>query len=211
MSIDDVTVVSAELLGLHARAQALINSSLIDLPRGSLGRATPCSEWTLNGLLRHVLGQNVGLTRAAHGGGEERSDWRPIALGSEPARDVAESASDLVSAFADRGLDGTVWMPEISAAAPIPARVALLAHLVDTVVHGWDVAVALGRAYAVPDDVLAVAAAVAHAVPDGASRTQSDPAGPVPAFAPALHVPVEGTLEILLAHLGRDPHWTLLR
>src|ERR1700712_516748 len=167
MSIDDGTVESVQLLDLHAQAQAVINNLLLDLPGGSLGRETPCSDWTLNALFRHVVGQNVGLTQAALGGGQEPNAWRPIVLQRDPARHVAESASDLVSAFADRGLDGTIWMPEISAAAPIPARIALLAHLVDTVVHGWDVAVTLGRLYVVPDDVLAVAAAVAGAVPDG--------------------------------------------
>lgn len=204
MSIDDGAVGSEHLLRLHTRAQDLVNSLLPDLPVESLERETPCSDWTLNGLLGHVVGQNVGLTQAIWGGGQERSAWRPILLGSDPAQDVAESASALVSALADRGLDGTVWMPELSPAAPIPARVALLAHLVDTVVHGWDVAVSLGRSYVVPDDVLAVAAAVAQAVPDGANRTGPDPAR---AFAPALHVPVQGKLEILLAHLGRDPRW----
>ena len=204
MSIDDRTVGSLQLLDLHSRAQHLVNSLLLDLPGGSLERQTPCSDWTLNGLLRHVVGQNVGLTQAARGGGQERSAWRPIVLGRDPARNVAESASDLVSAFADRGLDGTVWMPEISAAAPIPARVALLAHLVDTVVHGWDVAATLGRSYVVPADLLAVAAAVAKTVPDGANRNGLDPAR---AFGPALHIPVEGKLDILLAHLGRDPRW----
>ncbi len=204
MSIDDGTVDSVRLLELHRCAQELVNGVLLDLPGESLQRETPCSDWKLNQLLGHVVGQNVGLTESARGGGQNRTAWRPVVLGCEPARNVAESASGLVAALADRGLDGTVWMPEISAAAPIPARVAVLAHLVDTVVHGWDVAVTLGRSYVVRDDVLAVAAAVAQAVPDGANRSRPDQAG---AFKPAVHVAVEGKLEILLAHLGRDPRW----
>ena len=208
MSIDDGSLSSTQLLDLHARAQDLIDGALVNLPAESLGLATPCSDWTLDGLLRHVLGQNLGLAAAARGGGRNRSEWRPVVLGVDPAEDLADSAAALVVAFADRGLDGTVWIPEISPSAPIPARAALLAHLVDTVVHGWDVAAALGRAYVVPADVLAAASAVAEAVPDGPSRLQSDPAGPPPAFGPALHLPTDDPLDTLLAHLGRDPRWT---
>ena len=140
MSIDDGSLSSAGLLALHRRAQGLIDSALVKLPERALALPTPCSDWTLGELLSHVLGQNRGLASSARGGGQDLSDWRPHVLGPDPARDIAESAADVVAGFADRGSDRTVWMPEISPSAPIPARVALLAHLVDTVVHGWDIA-----------------------------------------------------------------------
>ena len=208
MALDDGTLGSIELLDLHARAQGLIDGLLVDLPRSSLRTATPCVDWTLNDLLRHVVGRDVGLAEAARGGGQDKSSWRPVVLGRDPGREVAESAVDVVAAFATRGVDGVLWMPEISAAGPIPARVALLAHLVDTVVHGWDVAVTIGRPYRVPEDLLAAAAAVSAAVPDGPNRTRSDPLGPEPAFGPALGLHFDQPLDILLAHLGRDPRWT---
>lgn len=209
MSIDNGALAPAQLLYLHGRAQDLVDASLANLPAGALGLATPCADWTLGGLLRHVLGQNRGLAAAARGGGRDLTDWRPRVLGRDAAQDIAESAAAVVAGFAERGLDGTVWMPEISPSAPIPARVALLAHLVDTVVHGWDVAASLGLDYDVPPDILAAAASVADAVPDGANRVQRDTAGPAPAFAPALRLPAGADpLDNLLAHLGRDPRWT---
>ncbi len=209
MSIDDGSLSSAGLLALHRRAQGLIDSALVKLPERALALPTPCSDWTLGELLSHVLGQNRGLSSSACGGGQDLSDWRPHVLGPDPARDIAESAADVVAGFADRGSDRTVWMPEIAPSAPIPARVALLAHLVDTVVHGWDIASSLGRTYRVPDDILGAAASVAAAVPDGANRVQVDPAGPAPAFGPAVRLPAGADqLDSLLAHLGRNPRWT---
>jgi uncharacterized protein (TIGR03086 family) len=79
--------------------------------------------------------------------------------------------------------------------------VAIGFHLVDYVVHGWDVAASLGTGFQLPDGVVLAALPIARAVPDGQSRTV-----PGAAFAPGRPVPAGvDPLEEILALLGRAP------
>ncbi|MFJ2738629.1 hypothetical protein ACIO3O_03075 [Streptomyces sp. NPDC087440] len=75
-------------------------------------------------------------------------------------------------------------------------------HLVDYVVHAWDVARSLGVGVEFGDEVLGAALAVARKVPEGDART-----APGAAFAPRVaYASAGGTaLGEILALLGRDP------
>lgn len=199
MTLDDGTPANEELLSLHASAQQLVETALADLDANDLTAPTPCADWDLRALLEHMLGQNLGLAASARGGGADLATWRPLPLGPDPAASIASSARELTTALAARGLEGTLWMPEIMPTAELPAWTAVLAHLVDTVVHGWDVAASLGKDYVVPPDILRVAAAAAHRVPGGESRLR-----PRAAFGPALTAEQGDTLARMLAHLGRS-------
>jgi hypothetical protein len=104
----------------------------------------------------------------------------------------------LVEAFAEADLDGEAVLVEI-AAAPLPMAFVVRAQLLDTVVHAWDVARALGVPYVPSAELVAAVADGAAAVPDDGRRTR-----PGAAFAPAR--PVQGSeWERALAQLGRDP------
>jgi uncharacterized protein (TIGR03086 family) len=84
-----------------------------------------------------------------------------------------------------------------------PAAQAVSFHLVDYVVHGWDVARSLGLPYQSEPDLLAATLPMARAVPDGDLRTQ----GLVP-FAPRIPVAGDaGVLDQILGLLGRRPAW----
>ena len=110
---------------------------------------------------------------------------------------------DVLLAFAalpaqpDRGFA----LPEIRAGGAFPAPVAVGFHLVDNVVHAWDLAVSLGAASLDLDhDVLAAALRVAQQVPNGAERSADGAA-----FAPGRDAPGEPDLDRILLLLGRDP------
>jgi uncharacterized protein (TIGR03086 family) len=78
-------------------------------------------------------------------------------------------------------------------------------HLLDYVVHGWDVARTLGLRFELPAAVLAAALPVALAVPDDESRSK-----PGAAFGPAR--PFAGNddpLTEIITRLGRSPMWTV--
>lgn len=170
-----------------------------------LDRPTPCSLWTLRELLAHMTIQHLGFRAASLGLGGDLQYWTP-----DPARDTDpvaayESAADAVlSAFsADGVLERRFALPEISTTMDFPGAQAVSFHFIDYVVHGWDVARALGEEYHLDDDLAAAALLVAEAVPTGPARES-----PSAAFQPVLPIgPDVSALERILLLLGRSPTW----
>lgn len=169
-----------------------------------LALPTPCPAWDLRALLAHMTAQHVGFAAAALGRGGDPAVWRP-ADAEDPVAAHAAAAEAVVSAFAAPGvLDRPFDLPEIPRAPSFPGRVAIGFHLVDYVVHGWDVARTLRLPYSPPEEVLATALPIARAAPNGPERLTENAA-----FAPAHPIP-PGTppLEEILLRLGRTPSWT---
>jgi uncharacterized protein (TIGR03086 family) len=168
-----------------------------------LNRPTPCGDWDLRALLAHMTVQHLGFAAAAAGRGGDLALWQP-ADAPDPVLAYTAAASSVLAAFAEPGvLDRPFALPEIPRAPSFPGRVAVGFHLVDYVVHGWDVARTLGLAYSLPEEVLAATLPVARAVPDGAARLS-----PGAAFAPGRAVaPGTPPLDEILLLLGRDPLW----
>ena len=110
----------------------------------------------------------------------------------------------MVTAFSADGVpERDFRLPEIRDGQSFPASMAIGFHLVDYVVHGWDVAATLGLPFELPAEVLAVALPIARAVPGGAART-----APGAAFAPALSTPDNADpLTEILTLLGRSPEF----
>jgi uncharacterized protein (TIGR03086 family) len=165
-----------------------------------LSMPTPCAAWDLRALLAHMTVQHRGFAAVAAG---RSVSWEPIPS-DDPVADYASAASEVIAAFAAPGvLERPFVLPEIPRAPHFPGRVAIGFHLVDYVVHGWDVARTLGLPYAPAEEVLAATLPLARAVPDRDARVAAGaafgPGLPVAAGAPALD-------EILL-RLGRDPSW----
>jgi uncharacterized protein (TIGR03086 family) len=171
-----------------------------------LTRPTPCAAWDLGALLAHMTAQHRGFAAAADGRGADLTVWQPVrdAGAAEAVRRYAAAADEVIAAFAAEDvLDRAFLLPEFTTERTFPGRLAVGFHLVDYVVHGWDVARALDVAYQPAADVLAMTLPIARAVPDGEARTV-----PGAAFAPGLAVPegADPLTEILLL-LGRDPAW----
>jgi uncharacterized protein (TIGR03086 family) len=163
-------------------------------------RDTPCAGWTLRRLVAHMTAQHRGFAAAARGAGGETAHWRETEGGREPALTHREAAADVLAAFAEPGVpEREFTLAELGGS--FAGRRAIGFHLVDYVVHAWDVAATLGTGLDLPDEVLGSALAVARRVP-------TDPAvrGPGFAFAPALDVP-DGAepLRETLRLLGRAP------
>lgn len=168
--------------------------------------ATPCTGWDLGTLLTHMTVQHRGFAAAAAGHGSDPDVWRMPDGWWLPdlVRGYTAAAELVLTAFAAPGLpDREFTLPELSPDHRFPANQAVGFHLVDYVVHGWDVARSLDVPFAPAPDVLAAALPIARAVPTGKSRLR-----PGAAFAPALDVPAgaDPMTEILLL-LGRDPAW----
>jgi uncharacterized protein (TIGR03086 family) len=113
------------------------------------------------------------------------------------------AAERVLAAFAAEGvLNRDFALPEISPQLRFPAEQAIGFHLVDYVVHEWDVARALGVSHDLEPGLLAAALPIALAVPDGENRRR-----PEAAFAPRVTTEGRGTLDKIVALLGRRPDW----
>jgi uncharacterized protein (TIGR03086 family) len=111
----------------------------------------------------------------------------------------------VVAAFA-AGANAPVLLPEFG--VRLPLAVVAQMHLIDTLVHGWDVAAALGvqdgYVTRLDAEVVAAALAMSEQIPDDESRE-----APGAAFGHALPAPDDADpWTRVLTLLGRDPAWT---
>jgi uncharacterized protein (TIGR03086 family) len=162
-------------------------------------RPTPCEGWTVADLLAHMTGQQIGFAAAARGNGADRSVWE---WSTTP---YVDACAEVIAAFNTVGVaDRSFVLPEIRDGGGFPAAMAVGFHLLDNVVHAWDLAVSIGVAPVFDAGLIAAVLELAADVPDGPARLQ-----PGAAFAPVR--PVEAgrsPLDRILLLLGRDPEWT---
>ncbi|WP_329082026.1 MULTISPECIES: TIGR03086 family metal-binding protein [unclassified Streptosporangium] len=188
-----------DILELDRRASDALGKVVATVTPEDLRRPTPCADWTLYGLIRHQVSDNLGFAAAASGTAPGRSGWDGGVLGADPSEDFQRSVALVNEAFAAEGmLERRVEVREFGV---LPGAFAVSMHFVDGVVHGWDVARALGMPGDLTPDLAEAALEMVLRMP--LSR------GPGQAFG---H-PVEAAggapvYQRLVAHLGRDPRWT---
>lgn len=196
-----------ELAPLH-RTAVLQSIAVVDAVRhADLDRRTPCAGWTVAQLLAHMTVQHRGFAAAARGHGADEWLWDPAtvaeAVRADPTGSYAGAAHDALDAFSADGIgDAVCALPEFGPDAKVPGSVAMAMHFVDYIVHGWDVAVSLGRPFQPPADVVAAALPIVLGIPDDASRE-----APNAPFERAVAAAGATEFDRLLAHLGRQPEW----
>lgn len=189
---------SNRVLTLHAEAIHTATTYVSQVRERDLQRPTPCAEWSVAALLAHMVGQHRGFARAARLGHAPKEAYRPERFTHGRWLD---SAFELLGAFADADPEDTIIEVELHPTRPLSLDTVVGAQLLDTAVHTWDVARAIGLPYTPTEDLAAEVLRVAETVPDTPSRTR-----PGSAFAPGLPAP-EGASdwERALTMLGRDP------
>ena len=190
-----------DLRPLHRIALMASVDMVSTVTNEDLSRETPCAQWNLADLLAHMTVQHRGFAAAARRRGADPAIWQPATV---PAGSYAVAAADVIDAFAslDR-LDAAFALPEFGPGATFPASLAIGFHFVDYVVHGWDVARAVGHPFELPAHVVAAALPIALAVPGAEFRT-----GDSAVFRPAIQAREQANdLDRILAHLGRSPQW----
>jgi len=193
------------VLDLHARVLRQSVDIVDGIGDDQWDRPTPCAQWTVRELVEHMILENRGFAAAAGGETSDRRVWTDRQFVDDRRADYRASADRVVEAFGAPGvLDGEFWLPLINPAVRLPARQAVSFHLLDYVVHGWDVAAAIGRPVRVPADIAEAALDIAlREVPDGPRRRR-----PQASFVPPVEAtPGASALDRMLAWLGRSPTW----
>ena len=148
---------------------------------------------------------NRGFAAAADGEVTDPSVWSEPTFDDDLRISYSRSVERVVRAFgADGVMERDFWLPRVDPTKLFPARQAISFHVLDYLVHGWDVAAALGRPVSFePELVSAVQDIADREVPDGPRRRRPDAS-----FLPPLPAPADATgLPLLLAALGRSPSW----
>jgi uncharacterized protein (TIGR03086 family) len=123
---------------------------------------------------------------------------------SEPVQGYRQSCTEVLTAFAAPGVaERDFALPEIRDGQGFPAAMAISFHLLDNVVHAWDVAASLGVEFRLSGELIDSALRIARQVPDGPERL-----APGAAFAPGLSPEgADEPLQTMLLLLGRRPDW----
>jgi uncharacterized protein (TIGR03086 family) len=162
-----------------------------------LALPTPCAGWTLDDLLRHMIGQHRGFAAAARGDTPDRAVWEEVDLGPDPNETYRAAVAEVTIAFLNPVGSFFLW-----GYGEFPPDAAWRMHSVDYLAHGWDVAKTIG----VPADLDAALCATGIEVTRRWPETAFGSGDPFGA-----HLPIGDDAPIgqrLMAYLGRDPAWT---
>jgi uncharacterized protein (TIGR03086 family) len=154
-----------------------------------LDRPTPCTGFTVRGVLEHMLGGATAFAAAYRGETPVDPDLR------DPLAAFAPTLGDLDAAISEPGaLDRTVAAPFGEVPGGTFARFVVL----DGLVHGWDLAVATGQPYEPPDELVAAV--------DDFARQALDPLRDGDTFGEAVEPAADASpIERLAAFTGRRP------
>ncbi|MGQ0840726.1 TIGR03086 family metal-binding protein [Actinokineospora sp.] len=183
---------------LDRRAIESTGSIIDGLDDAQLDAPTPCTEWTVRGVIQHMVENNHRTVDKLAGRPET-----PVAPGLDPRADYRESAAVFTAAFAD----GTALaVPYEMALGTFTGAVALGIHFTDVLVHGWDIGTAVGIDVLIEDDLAEAALAMVAMFPDSPNIW-----GPNGVFADRLPVADDAPAhERLLALTGRSAVWSAL-
>lgn len=157
-------------------------------------RPTPCTDWTVRDVVNHVVGgmriYAAELTGTTAGGAHE-DDW----LGDDARAAYRGASAQVLAAWRSDGAEQRTVQLSFGA---VPAPMAAVVELTEVLVHGLDVAVAIGREDLVDEGQCSALLATMTAMGVDGFRAPGifGPQQPAEPDAPASHQ--------LLAFLGRE-------
>lgn len=166
---------------------------------------TPCAEYALGDLIEHIGGLALAFTLAARKDFDSLSDAAPAGDASRLPADWRTAFPGQLRELAQAWRDPAAWTGMTKAGGvELPGEVAGRVAMNELVVHGWDVARAIGRDYAAGEEELAAALAFVEMFSGPESEEAREGLfGPIVAVDRA-----EPPLARMLGLTGRDPGWT---
>ncbi len=185
------------LFELHDRALDALCITIETIDASQLGDPTPCAQFDVRALLNHLVSGNYRFATMAEGVPAPPAPANGDFVGDDAAAAYRASADVLSKAWAaDPGLlERIVDMPF----GKVPGEFAVGVHVVETVVHSWDLAKATGQ----PTDL---DSELCEAAWDRSKGIDDSFRGPGRPFGRAVAAPPGATAtETLVAWLGRNP------
>jgi uncharacterized protein (TIGR03086 family) len=190
----------SDTLTLLERAVEQTAEIIAAIPAEQAGLATPCADWDVRTLVRHLIGQDMrNFLVAARG---ETADWQAPAdeLSEDWAGMFQDRAGPLLAVWRAADLDQQIAMPG-GAHAPLRGRADQ--QIAELATHDWDLVVATGQQISLDPDPAEHALHWSHGVLRPEFR------GPGKAFGPEVPVPPDAPIyQRLAGWFGRDPAWT---
>jgi uncharacterized protein (TIGR03086 family) len=167
--------------------------SMQGIQPAELGRGTPCGDWDLAMLLRHVADSTAALQEAVDGGAVAPSSIEPYGVPADPVSSFRNGLARLLGSWA--------LLPDADRAVAVggcalSTNVVAATGAVELAVHGWDIARARGKLRPIPFDLALELHAVAATLMTDRTGLFADPV-PLP--------PLAGPSARLVAYLGRRP------
>ena len=163
-------------------------TALVDqLETTDLDKPTPCANFTVHGVLDHMIGGAASFVPAFRGESPTQDATEPATAGQVPTAGFHQAMNSLLDAVnAPGAMERTISAPF----GDVPGSVFARFVAFDGLIHGYDIASSTGLAYDPPDDVVAAVDAFARealgpdmrdgdtfaletAAPDGASMLQN--------------------------------------
>lgn len=167
----------------------LLAGVVADIGADQLDRPTACRDFTVRGVLEHML-TGAAAFAAAYRGAEPAAPDLDDPLGS-----FGPALADLGAAIA---APGAMARTLASPFGELPGTTFARFVVLDGLVHGWDLATATGQPYDPPADLVAAVDTFAHETLDPLRDGQT--------FGPAVEPPAGATpIERLVAYTGRNP------
>lgn len=179
-----------------ADATRYLLRSILLVRDADLSSPTPCEEWDLRGLLRHVYTSleqviDVLVVRDVH---DQSGSNRKADAEVDPVASIRGSIVDLLLVW--RSGPMTDWLCQV-AGQHLPREVVLHVAAIEMVVHAWDIARACRTDRPIPADLASTLLEVAP--------TLAEAGAAVRVFAPPLAVATTATPgDRLLALFGRQ-------
>jgi uncharacterized protein (TIGR03086 family) len=161
---------------------------------------TPCAAWDVRTLVNHVVYEQLWSVPLFAGAtiAEVGSRFEGDLLGADPVLTATEAAEDATAAVSETGaMERTVHL----SFGDTPAVEYVHQLLADHLIHGWDLASAIGADRTMDPDVLREVMAW--------FKEREDMYRSSGAIGPRVELPSNATdQDLLLASFGRDPSWT---
>src|SRR3954465_27580 len=168
-------------------ALAAVQPVLRNVKADDMSRPTPCEDFACEALAAHLIGSLAQLGAMA---GTQVSVPQEGSLEER----VSVAAAQAIDAWRSVDLDGSVPGP---GGSPMPASFLAGVLPVELLIHGWDLAQAIGQRLQVSDELVSYVWTLAEAVvPPGRGRSFENEVTPAPDAA---------ALDRLAAYTGRSP------